>query len=349
MVYEGGSVTIGNLGPGRFVTRTINGGGIEVRLQQDAHNDFNGDGHSDVLWVSNSGNVRDWLGQDTGGFAGNTANFNATIDTSNWHVAGTGDFNGDGRVDVLWRGNDGTVTEWAGQPDGSLAPTALSTLVPNDWHIVGTGDFNGDGRSDILWRSDAGTVREWLGQADNSFAGNTANVNTTVPTDWQIVGTGDFNGDGITDVLWRSNAGTVRDWLGQADGSFVGNTAAVNTTVPLDWHIVGTGDFNGDGRDDILWRSNDGTVREWLSQSDNSFAGNTAHLNTTVPTDWHVVAIGDYNGDSTDDLLWQNTAGTIREWLGHADGSFTGNIANVDTTVPTDWHVQNPFLHDPFA
>ena len=349
MSFNGGSVTLSNLGPGRFVTRSITGGGVEIRLQQDAHNDFNGDGRSDVLWLSDAGNVRDWLGQDHGAFAGNVANLNAMVDPNVWHLAGAGDFNGDGRVDILWRSGDGTVTEWTGQANGGFAPTAVNTAVPTDWHIVGTGDFNGDGLSDILWRSDQGTVRDWLGQADGTFTGNVANLNTTVPTDWQIVGTGDFNGDGITDVLWRSNDGTVRDWLGQSNGAFVGNVARVNTTVPNDWHIVGTGDFNGDGRDDILWRSDGGTIREWLAQSDDSFAGNTANLNWNLSGDWHVAAIGDYNGDAIDDLLLQNHAGTVVEWTGSANGAFVDNSANVNITVPTDWHVQNPFLHDPFV
>ena len=322
---------------------------MEIRLQQAAHNDFNGDGRSDVLWISDAGNVRDWLGQDHGAFAGNVSNLNATVDTNVWHLAGTGDFTGDGIVDILWRSGDGTVTEWAGQANGGFVATAVNTAVPTDWHIVGTGDFNGDGRADILWRNDQGTVRDWLGQADGTFAGNTANLNTTVPTDWQIVGTGDFNGDGITDVLWRSNDGTVRDWLGQSNGAFVGNVARVNTTVPNDWHIVGTGDFNGDGRDDILWRSDAGTIREWLAQADDTFAGNTANLNWNLSTDWHVAAIGDYNGDAIDDLLLQNHGGTTVEWLGTATGAFVDNSANVNVTVPTDWHVQNPFLHDPFA
>ncbi|HEV2595401.1 MAG TPA: M10 family metallopeptidase C-terminal domain-containing protein, partial [Sphingomicrobium sp.] len=96
----------------------------------------------------------------------------------------------------------------------------------------------------------------------------------------------DVSGDGRSDVLWRSDDGTVHDWLAQADnsGSFADNTANLNTIVPTSWHIAGTGDFNGDGRVDVLWRNDDGTVHDWLGQANGSFAGNTANLNTTVPT-----------------------------------------------------------------
>jgi hypothetical protein len=318
-------------------------------LQYHAQNDFNGDGKSDLLWRNDAGTVRDWLGQSNGAFAGNVVNLNETI-SNDWHIAGSGDFNGDGRVDFLWRHDDGTVLDWLGQPNGSfIGNTAnLNTVVPNDWHIVGTGDFNGDGRTDILWRADDGTVRDWMGQTNGAFAGNVINLNETISNDWHIVGTGDFDGDGRSDVMWRNNDGTVTDWMGQSNGSFIGNTANLNIVVHNDWHIVGTGDFNGDGRTDILWRSDDGTVRDWIGQSNGAFAGNVVNLNQTIPTDWHIVAIGDYNGDALDDLLWRNNDGTVTDWLGQPNGSFIGNTANLNTVVPTDWHVQEPFVHDPF-
>lgn len=145
-------------------------------------------------------------------------------------------------------------------------------------------DFNGDGKSDLLWRADDGTVRDWLGQANGSFAGNVANLNIAVSNDWHIAGTGDFNGDGRVDILWQNDDGTVRDWLGQSNGGFVGNTANLNTQVPANWHIVGTGDFNGDGRTDVLWRADDGTVHDWLGQSNGAFAGTRPTSTSPWPT-----------------------------------------------------------------
>ncbi len=68
-------------------------------------------------------------------------------------------------------------------------------------------DFNGDGRSDILWRHDDGLTIDWLGQANGGFADNYSNSVINIPTEWQVDGLGDFNGDGRDDILWRHDNG----------------------------------------------------------------------------------------------------------------------------------------------
>jgi hypothetical protein len=109
--------------------------------------------------------------------------------------------------------------------------------------------------------------------------------------------------------------------------------------------VVGTGDFNGDGRSDVLWRNDSGHVTYWLGQADGSFAGNGPDLN--LGTSWHIVGTGDYNGDGRDDILLQNTSGQITDWLAQPNGSFVDN--NLTINPGTTWHVQDLSVHDPFA
>jgi len=67
------------------------------------------------------------------------------------HVQNTGDFNGDGVSDILWRNDNGDTVIW--QMSGDHLKTAIDLgVVTNDWHILASGDYNGDGTSDILWR-----------------------------------------------------------------------------------------------------------------------------------------------------------------------------------------------------
>ena len=346
LTYSGRSLTLTGVS-GTLVASAAAGGGVQLSLVADVRNDFNGDGRSDILWRNLDGQMSNWLGQANGGFVQNNANAAAVVPTS-WQIAGTGDFNGDGRDDILWRNTDGQLSNWLATASGGFTQNNANAaaVVPTSWTVVGTGDFNGDGRDDILWRNTDGTVSNWLGTASGGFTPNDANAARFVPTSWTVVGTGDFNGDGRDDILWRNSNGQVSDWLGQANGGFILNDANALTNVDTAWKVVGTGDFNGDGRDDILWRNDNGQLSNWLGQANGGFVNNGAVSGAFVPLAWSVVAIGDYNGDGRDDILWRNANGTVTDWLGNANGSFTPNDANAASVVPTAWHVQPeaPFL-----
>ena len=75
----------------------------------------------------------------------------------------------------------------------------------------------------------------------------------TVPTSWNIVGSGDFNADGKPDILWEnSSTGQHVIWLMNGTNPI---GAAALATVPISWKIVGSGYFDGDGQPDILWQN----------------------------------------------------------------------------------------------
>jgi FG-GAP-like repeat len=74
-------------------------------------------------------------------------------------------------------------------------------------------------------------------------------------SDWQIAGTGDFDGSGKSDILWRDTNGTAAIWLMNC-GTV---TSSPGFGAPsTSWQIKATGDFNVDGKNDILWRFTDG-------------------------------------------------------------------------------------------
>ena len=103
---------------------------------------------------------------------------------------------------------------------------------------------------------------------------------------------------------------------------------------------AGTGDFNGDGRDDILWRNNtSGAVFTFLSTANGGVINNGDNSYAAMSNVWHVEAIGDYNGDGRDDILWRHDNGTIIDWLGTASGGFTDNSGNLFTSIALAWQV----------
>ena len=254
--------------------------------------DFNGDGRTDTLMRTSTGNLYESLTYPEGAHYFHwSGSFVRNVPT-NWSIAGTGDFNGDGRDDILWRRDDGALTNWLAVPqDPSFInfvsnDSAALSFVPTYWKVVGTGDFNGDGRSDIIWRRDDGAFTSWLAQPNGGFVSNDSKAWADVPTYWTVVGTGDFNGDGKDDVLWRRDDGAFTAWLAQAGGGFVSNDAHAWAVVPTNWHVVGTGDYNGDGRDDVLWRREDGALTNWLAQPNGGFVSNDAHAWHDVPNYW---------------------------------------------------------------
>ena len=353
--YTGGSMTLSNLAVGSFIASNASSGGVLLSfqsnqaLQQPAvQNDFNGDGRSDILWRDDNGSLFNWLATGNGAFASNAGNFATTVATDR-QVAGTGDFNGDGISDILWRQDvTGRLVDWLGTSNGGFVDNSqnFSSSIPASVHIIGIGDFNGDNRDDILLRNDAGLLFNWLGQANGTFANNTSNFSTVVSGEWRAIGTGDFNHDGRDDILWRQDGtGHLLDWLGTANGGFSTNTSNFDSSVPSSIHFAGTGDFNGDGFDDILWRDDSGLLFDWLGNANGGFASNAGNFSTIVSTEWRVVSVGDFNGDGRDDILWrQDGSGHLLDWLGTANGGFVSNMQNFDSSVPSNLHTQDLFL-----
>ena len=132
----------------------------------------------------------------------------------------------------------------------------------------------------------------------------------------------DFNGDGVSDVLWRNSNSSPAEWF--MDGSTISSTATPTyqgsaVSPDASWSVAGIGDFNGDGDADILWRNGNGSLVEWLMN------GSTI-LSTATPTyqgsavspgsSWSVAGIGDFTGSGDADILWQqSTTGTLAMWL----------------------------------
>src|SRR5207237_844528 len=125
-----------------------------------------------------------------------------------------------------------------------------------------------------------GMVGVWQANAGGSFA-SVATSFTAVGTDWHVVPrssprpalpvANDFNGDGLSDILWRNDNGDLAQWLGTSAGSFASNSASY-ASVGTDWHVAATGDFNGDGRSVLLWRKDNGMVGVWQANANGSFA-----------------------------------------------------------------------------
>ena len=124
---------------------------------------------TDILWRNVDGTTAIWLMNGTT-FIGGGALPNIGPSTL-WAVAGTGDFNGDGKSDILWQNADGTPAIWFMNGSTFIGGGTAGPPLP-EWHVAGTGDFNGDGHADILWQTDdERTLSLWLMNGTNFIGG----------------------------------------------------------------------------------------------------------------------------------------------------------------------------------
>jgi Ca2+-binding RTX toxin-like protein len=279
-------------GQGAFLGQTLGNPGLGWHVQDTG--DYNGDGKADILWRNNAGDLYVYK-SDAGSAVSFTGQSISYVDPVWAVVPQTGDFNGDGRADILFRNTTtGEVYVWSSQA-GSAAVNFLGQslgAVPSNWSIKGVGDFNADGRADVLWRSDAGDVYVWLDSPTGAPAMSGQTI-SSVGADWTILGLGDFNGDGREDILWRHTDGELYVWnsqTGSAAVNFLGQSLGL---VSLDWSVSAIGDYDGDGRADVLFRNADGRVYLWNSNDTGPVAFQGQGLGTT-PTDWHILS--DFHG-----------------------------------------------------
>jgi uncharacterized protein (DUF2147 family) len=251
------SPLVANNQPGTYnVTATAAGVATPVTFNFTNRNpfiiDFNGDNKSDLIWRESSTNTNGfWL---LDGVVFSTAALTSPAPTPdlNWVIASSGDFNGDGQRDLLWRNNaTGENLVWLMNGTTSLSSVALPS-APAGWYIAGTGDFVGDGGVDIVWRNYiTGDQGFWL-MNGTSLAG-TVSLGT-VPTNWAIAGVGDLNGDGQPDLLWQNYTdGTLGYWA--MNGTSFVSGVILQPFIPPNWVLSGLADFTGDGQPDFLWRN----------------------------------------------------------------------------------------------
>lgn len=164
--------------------------------------------------------------------------------------------------------------------------------------------------ANILWQKSTGRTAMWQMNGATQVGGREFFGDGT---NWVPKLVGDLNGDGQMDVLFeRTTDKATAVWTlqgtTQTGGALLLGAQAPATT----WRAKFLADFDGDGKDDILWEKADGTTAIWLMNG-TAYAGGGVILGPG--TGWHVKFIGDFDGDGKADLLWENDDGASALWL----------------------------------
>jgi fibronectin-binding autotransporter adhesin len=146
-------------------------------------------------------------------------------------------------------------------------------------------------------------------------SGGVTTISAPVPSD--------FNGDAISDILWRNTNGDVFLWDSNGSGGYSDEDLGI---VPNSYQVAGTADFNGDGEADILWRNTDGDVVLWNSNGSSGFIGQDLGV---VGSSWQIEGTGDFNGSGEASILWRNANGDTALWNPNGSGGFTGQDLGV--------------------
>ncbi|GAB7110628.1 VCBS repeat-containing protein [Streptomyces phaeofaciens JCM 4814] len=184
--------------------------------------DLDSDGVQDVLTLSASG----VLYFHSGVYArtpGGLGSYRTVA--SGWQiynkVAAPGDLSGDGKADLLARTPGGSLYFYPGKGTGAFGSRVL---VGSGWQqydeLIGAGDLTGDGIGDVLARTPAGVLYRYPGKKGGTFGTRVKDSKTEWASYNQIIGGGDWDGNGKTDLLARDFSGALWFYPGTGKGTF---------------------------------------------------------------------------------------------------------------------------------
>ncbi|MCI0686564.1 MAG: trypsin-like serine protease [Sporichthyaceae bacterium] len=255
-------------------------------------------------------------------------------------IGRSGDFNGDGRDDIVTFTRGTSCDAWVALSRDDL-PFGLEAFGAatkwSDWFSCGedvplVGDFNGDQLADVVTFTRGTACDVWVayGFATKFLPQNKWHDSFTCGS--QVPAVGDVNGDGMDDIVTFSRGSACDVYVALSQGYLFGAVQKWHDMFGCGNEIPATGDFNGDGRDDVAAFTPSFPGPVWMALSSGSGFNGTGWK-------WHngfsifgaVPAVGDFNADGRDDIasFSRGTYCDVFVSLSHPDGGF-------GTT--TKWH-----------
>ncbi|MBF8194342.1 VCBS repeat-containing protein, partial [Nonomuraea sp. K274] len=215
--------------------------------------DFDGDGKDDVVAFTHGTNADVFVATSTG------TGFGAGVKWHDWFAPGgevpaVGDFDGDGKDDIA------TFTRGESADVFVALSTGTSFGAGAKWHdffapgveFPAVGDVDGDGKDDLIVFTQGSTADVYVALSTGTSFAPAVKVH-----DWFAPGVeqprvGDFDGDGKADIAAFTGGSNADVFVALSNGSGFGGARVWNEFFAPAGEFPYTGDYDGDGKDDIV-------------------------------------------------------------------------------------------------
>ena len=238
------------------------------------------------------------------------------------------DLNGDSKSDlVLKEISTGKTSLLMLQDDGSTWTVSYSSNWGDKYELLGTGDLNGDGRDDMILKYNPSETVYLCEMNETASSWNVSYYSKGFYEKYELLGIGDLNGDKRDDLILKYKpSNTVYICLLNEPGAEkIWTVAYYSQGWAENYAVLGVGDLNDDGRDDLILRYDaSGTVYFCHMREDGASWDIAAY--ETWGDAQTLLALADLNGDFRKDLLVRDTSGGATDghaavWLTGEDGS----------------------------
>jgi hypothetical protein len=243
-----------------------------------------------------------------------------------------------------------TINDFFSVPSNTNVASSIWDSRPNDANQVTGANFFGPGGGSgdlLLIAAHSGVQTMEALQIENGNL-QTAKVIGAVGSNIAFDGAGDFNRDGLSDLLAHTDTGAVRSLLafhmtpeGVGGASTIGN-------LGIDWVADAFGDFNHDTTTDILLHQDSGGTRTFEALSINDYAVQSAAIVQVAGADWNVDGTGDFNHDGTSDILEHRVVGASMNVQVVTLNNNVVQSVSLLGTIGSDWQIDGmgDFNHD---
>ena len=192
------------------------------------------------------------------------------------------------------------------EPRAAILYSGYRSVIVNQRGKVNS-DFDGDGLNDLIWQNQStGELSVWRMDGSTIKRGDYLTPASVGDSDWKIKGVMDADRDGHADLVLQHDDGRVSIWRMQGEVRVQAIQLSASVTSDPRWRIAGTGDWDSDEQDDIIWQHTDGRVMVWYMNG--TTKREEAIIALVEDSHWRVAAIEDFNDDGKLDILWRHTS-----------------------------------------